>query len=116
MDIKKLFKKLIHDRPDLFYIDDYLAIKNCRWYIAIPAGDSVLVHDLRGITPKSFNFDFIHDRITLSYGEWENQIYNNDVEAEQAILASAIHYNEMYFQMVKEQYNKQVEQTLNNLD
>lgn len=118
MDIKKLFKKLVHEHPDLFFINcERLELKNCRWIIAFPDdNDALVVHDLRGITTRSFDFDFIHDRTTLLYGEWENQYYNDEIEAEQVILASAIHYNEIYPQAVKEHYNKQVEQALNNLD
>lgn len=118
MDINKFFNKLVHNHPDLFYISaGRLGLKNCRWIIALPDDNDVLVvHDLRGITTKSFDFDFIKDSSILSYGEWQTQFYNDEAEAEQIILASAAHYNETYQQAAKEHYNKQIEQALNNLD
>lgn len=118
MDVNKLFNKLVHDHPDLFAIncDVRLELKNCIWIIAMLGDDDVVVHDLRKITTEYFDFDRINNRMVLMYDYWETKCYSDEIEAEQVILASAIHYNEMYQQAAKEHYNKQVEQALNNLD
>ena len=118
MDITKLFNKLAHDHPELFCVNSgvRLELKNCMWIIAMSSDNDVLVHDLRGITTESFKLDRIKDRIVLMYDHWQTRFYNDEIEAEQVILASAIHYNEIYPQAVKEHHNKQIEQALNNLD
>ena len=116
MDTKKLFKKLVHDHPDIFYmVDCRLAIKTCPWVVAMPDDNDVLVHDLRGITTNSFDFGNTN-KTGLLYGEWQTQFYNDEAEAEQVIFASATHYNKMYRLAAKEHHNKQIEQALNNLD